>query len=150
MAAIINSSLGDRPIYYAMTTQAYSTLNLFDYLLRQGVAFKLNNGPLQQDLAKGIYEIPGGTSLTGRFVDLPRTETLVNKVFVHHPGFPDKWTHWTDVATEGIPSYYAYTMMVLAYIYDASGQKQKALQMQAREQPFLNLSDMRNNAIRKQ
>jgi hypothetical protein len=149
LAYIITSSLGDRPIYFAMTTQAYQQLNLFDFLLRQGVAFKLNNGPIKADLAKGIFEIPGGTALTGRFIDVPRTETLVNKVFMHHPGFPDKWTHWTDVATEGIPSYYAYTLSVLAYVYDQTGQHEKAIATSKAAEPYLRLTDIRNAAYKK-
>ncbi|MFO7260905.1 MAG: DUF2723 domain-containing protein, partial [bacterium] len=39
---IISSSIDDRPIYFATTTQAYDELNLWPYLIRQGVAFKLN------------------------------------------------------------------------------------------------------------
>jgi hypothetical protein len=150
LAYIITSSIEDRPLYFAMTTQAYSQLNLFDYLLRQGVAFKLHNGPIQADTARGIFEIQGGTPLTGRFIDVPRTETLVNKVFVHHPGFPDKWTHWTDVATEGIPSYYAYTLSILAYVYDVRGEHEKALEASRRAEPFLRLSDIRRNAYQAQ
>ena len=148
LAYIISSSIADRPIYFAMTTQAYQPLNLFDFLLRQGVAFKLNNGPITADLTKGIFEIPGGTALTGRFIDVPRTETLVDQVFVHHPGFPEKWTHWTDVATETIPSYYAYTLSVLAFVYDQTGQKEKAIAAQKKAEPFLKLTDTRSNAYK--
>ncbi len=149
LAYIITTSIADRPIYFAMTTQAYSQLNLFDFLLRQGVAFKLMNGPITADPAKGIVEIPGGTPLTGRFIDVPRTETLVDKVFMHHPGFPDKWTHWTDVATEGIPSYYGYTLQILAYAYETQGQQDKAMAASKRAEPFLNLSDVRRNSYLK-
>ncbi|MEO5509216.1 MAG: DUF2723 domain-containing protein [Longimicrobiales bacterium] len=151
LAYIVTTSIEDRPIYFAMTTQAYSQLNLFDNLLRQGVAFKLNNGPIQADSTRGIYEIESGTAsaLTGRFVDLPRTETLVDKVFVHHPGFPDKWTHWTDIATEGIPSYYAYTLSIMAYLYERNGNHAKALETQRRAEPFLRLTDVRQEAYKR-
>jgi hypothetical protein len=150
LAYIITASLNDRPIYFAMTTQAYQTLNLFDFLLRQGVAFKLNNGPITADMSKGIFEIPGGTQLTGRFIDVPRTETLVDKVFVHHPGFPDKWTHWTDVATETIPSYYAYTYLVLSFVYEQTGQHDKAVAAQKKAEPYSKLTDIRRSAYRQQ
>src|SRR5690606_6234336 len=47
LAAMITTAIDDRPIYFAMTTQAYEDLSLRPYLIRQGLAFKLNNGPVQ-------------------------------------------------------------------------------------------------------
>ncbi|HSJ30190.1 MAG TPA: hypothetical protein VK933_02075, partial [Longimicrobiales bacterium] len=124
LAYIIQASLGDRPIYFAMTTQAYEELNLRPYLVRQGVALKLNDGPVQPDSARGIYAVPpsGLTGIIGPYIDMPRTETLVSDVFLHRGGIPDEWGHWVDIATEGIPAYYGYTHRGLALVYDAQGQ----------------------------
>ena len=59
-------------------------------MIRQGVAFKVNNGPVQPDSARGLIPMPEtGSSLLGPYIDLPRTEKLVSEVFLHRGGFPD-------------------------------------------------------------
>ena len=128
MAQIIQTAMGDRPIYFAMTTQAYEELNLRPYLVRQGVALKLNDGPVQPDSARGIYAVPpsGLTGVIGPYIDMPRTETLLSEVFMHRGGIPDEWGHWVDIATEGIPAYYGYTHRGMALVYDAQGQSTAA------------------------
>jgi hypothetical protein len=144
MAAMVSTAIDDRPIYYAMTTQAYEELNLRNYLIRQGVAFKLNNGPVAADSARGIYAVPAGeTGLLGPFIDLPRTETLVSDVFVHRGGFPEEWTHWVDSATEGIPFYYAYTHYGLSLVYAQLGRQQAADEHYRRAEQFLRLGNRR-------
>jgi hypothetical protein len=144
MAAMVSTAIDDRPIYYAMTTQAYEELNLRNYLIRQGVAFKLNNGPVAADSSRGIYAVPAGeTGLLGPFIDLPRTETLVSDVFVHRGGFPEEWNHWVDSATEGIPFYYAYTHYGLSLVYAQLGRQQAADEHYRRAEQFLRLGNRR-------
>ncbi|HEX6134325.1 MAG TPA: DUF2723 domain-containing protein [Longimicrobiales bacterium] len=128
MASIIQNGLGDRPIYFAMTTQAYEELNLRPYLIRQGVALKLNNGPVEPDSARGIYAVPPSpfTSVIGPYIDVPRTERLLSDVFIHRGGIPGEWGHWVDIATEGIPAYYGYSHRGMALVYDAMGRGQDA------------------------
>ncbi len=111
MTAILKTSIDDRPIFYATTTQAYDDLNLTNFLIREGVAFKLHNGPVRPDPAHGIYQLPANAMsvVMGPYINLPRTDSLLWNVFVHSNGFPDKWDHWSDAATQGIPVYYAYT-----------------------------------------
>ena len=46
-------------------------------------------------------------------MDLPRTRILLDDVFVHRTGIPDDWTHWPDLATIGIPNYYAWSYLAL-------------------------------------
>jgi hypothetical protein len=119
---IIVNSLQDRPIYFASTTQAYEELNLGQNILRQGVAYKLIDGPLQPDLQRGIIPMPAELQpATGPLIDLPRTALLVDSVFVHHAGFPDKFGAWVDGATQQIPMYYGYTHYGLAQAYAALG-----------------------------
>jgi hypothetical protein len=50
----------------------------------------------------------------GEWVDVPRTRTLLDNVFLHRAGLPDEWTHWPDIATLGIPSYYGWAYLALA------------------------------------
>ena len=143
MAYMVITALGDRPIYYAMTTQAYEELSLRPYLIRQGVAFKLHDGPIQPDSMPGIVATPGDAMpLMGAWVDVPRTERLLSDVFVHRGGFPD-WDFWVDSATEGIPFYYAYTHLGLAEIYRMMGDTAKAAEHTAKGNQFLDLSQRR-------
>jgi hypothetical protein len=122
LAEIIRTSLQDRPIYFAMTTQAYEELNLRPYLIRQGLALKLNDGPVQPDPERGIYAVPPSqlTPIIGPFIDVPRTEQLLSEVFIHRGGLPD-WGHWVDIATDNMPMYYGYSHMGLALVYDQMG-----------------------------
>jgi hypothetical protein len=148
MAQMIATAINDRPIYFAMTTAAYDDLALRSFLIRQGLAYKLNNGPVQPDSTRGIYAVPqegGLASLLGPYIDLPRTETLLNDVFMHRGGFPDRWNHWVDSATEGIPIYYAYTHFGLAAIYERLGNKTSAAHHSTRGQVFYNLALKRSN-----
>jgi hypothetical protein len=38
---------------------------------------------------------------------------LMDEVFVHRTGIPEAWSHWPDLATIGIPNYYAWTYLAL-------------------------------------
>jgi hypothetical protein len=127
LAQIIQSALRDRPIYFAMTTQAYEELNLRPYLIRQGLALKLNDGPVQPDPAQGIYEVPPSqlTPIIGPYIDLPRTEQLLTNVFMHRGNIPE-WGHWVDIATDNMPAYYGYSHMGMGLVYDQLGQTQDA------------------------
>jgi hypothetical protein len=142
MAYMITTAIGDRPIYFAMTTQAYQELNLRPFLIRHGVAFKLNDGPVEPDPETGIYAFPPESQmagLVGPHVDLPRTEELVTNVFLHRGGFPD-WGHWVDIATEGIPFYYAFTHFGLAELYQRRGDREDADRHYDRGEAFLRLA----------
>jgi len=150
MARMIQESLGDRPIHFAMTTQAYQDLRLRPYLIRQGVAYKLNDGPVVADSTTGIWAAPDErmASITGPYLDVKRTEDLVTNVFLHRGGFPDEWTHWGDSATEGIPFYYGFTHYGLAQAYIALGNPAAAEAHTRRAEQFLNLGYVREEASR--
>jgi hypothetical protein len=148
MAQIIQSALDNRPIYFAMTTQAYEELNLRPYLIRQGVALKLNDGPVEPDSERGIYEVPssGLTGIIGPYIDMPRTETLLTDVFMHRGGIPEEWGHWVDIATEGIPAYYGYSHMGMALVYEAHGRVNDAQRHMLRGNQWLDLANKRYTA----
>jgi hypothetical protein len=145
LAQIIHASLGDRPLYFAMTTQAYDELNLRPYLIRQGVALKLNGGPVEPDPGRGIYEVPESqlSPVIGPYIDVTRTEKLLTDVFVHRGGLPEKWGHWVDSATDGIPSYYGYSHMGLAFVYQAHAREADAERHMAIAEKWLRLANQR-------
>jgi len=146
LAAIIRQAIGDRPIYFAMTTQAHNELALRPYLIRHGLALKLHNGPVQTDTATGIVPIPQNNQLAGLlgpYIDLPRTEELMSGVFRHGPGFPEEWDHWVDAASEQIPAYYGYTHWGMALVYDMLGRTEDADRHMELGEQFIRLGELR-------
>jgi hypothetical protein len=111
---LISNSINERPIYFASSGNAASSLGLDGYLIRQGLAFKLNNGVLQEsDTVVRMAETPY-IAITGSWVDVERTRVLTDEVFVHRTELPEGWRHWPDQSTIGIPNYYAWTYLALA------------------------------------
>jgi len=135
--AILNTALGDRPIYFASSGNAASSLGVNPYLVRQGLAFRLSNGP-PSELSEGIVSTAGSpySTVTGDHVDVPRTGTLVNEVFVHRGGIPDAWGHWPDQSTIGIPNYYAWTYLSLAQAAAQAGDAEALERFQERAQAW--------------
>ena len=144
LAAMVTTAIDDRPVYFAMTTQAYDDLGLRPYLIRQGLAFKLNNGPVQEDPARGIYQVPndgsGLVNMIGPYIDLPRTEQLLDEVFMHRGGFPDEWGHWADRATTGIPNYYGIAHYGAALVHTVLGDSVAANRHLDRGAAYINLA----------
>lgn len=112
---LINEVTGERPVYFASSGNAASALGLDPYLVRQGLAFKLHRGDLEQLAPEGVVRMAPSpySSVIGDWVDVVRTRTLLEEVFIHRSGVPDEWTHWPDEATIGIPNYYAWAYLAL-------------------------------------
>jgi hypothetical protein len=141
MLQIVQSSIADRPIYFASTTQAYENVGLSPYLIRQGLALKLNNGPIEPDPEAGIYRVPPEFAIyLGSHIDLPRTDALLWDVFLHRGGIPDGWGHWVDVATKGFPTYYGYTHMIAAQLHAEQGNETEAARHLERVEAWFELS----------
>jgi hypothetical protein len=114
---IINQSVAGRPIYFASSGNAAAELGVQDYLVRQGLAFRLINGPMNETAPSGSVAVADRQirGVTGPWVDVPRTQRLVEDVFEHHTDILT-WSHWPDRSTIGIPSYYAWSYYSLAQI----------------------------------
>src|SRR5262249_47044331 len=84
--SIIAQSVDKRPIYFASSGNAASELGVQPYLVRQGLAFKLNNGPVSTTAPAGAVAITDTPvrQVIGPWVDVPRTRRLVEDVFEHH------------------------------------------------------------------
>jgi hypothetical protein len=109
--ATIKHAWGDRPIYFAATTNAHRKLGLAPYVARQGVAYKL----ITPEEAEGLVPMPQNQPLAaiyGAYLDVPRTRELLWEEFVYHDLIEDP--HWEDDATRGIPTYYGYAHIALA------------------------------------
>lgn len=112
---LIGAVIDERPIYFASSGNASESLGVQQYLVRHGLAFKLNPGELvETEGATAVRLLPSPYStVTGDWIDVDRTRTLLEEVFVHRTGIPDEWAHWPDIATVGIPNYYAWGYLAL-------------------------------------
>ncbi|MDB4950260.1 MAG: hypothetical protein JWM27_2909 [Gemmatimonadetes bacterium] len=121
--SIIRYAWGDRPIYFATTTNAHEEMGLFPYTARQGVAYKL----ITPQEALQMVRMPQDNQYSrifGAYVDPVRSQALLDHTFQYH----DLLTraHWTDDATRAIPSYYAYAQYSLAQAQGQKGQTAEA------------------------
>jgi hypothetical protein len=110
----IQNSIEDRPIYFASSGNAARDLGLVPYLVRHGLAFRLYPGPPDLNPRNILLEDAQLLRVTGPWLDVERTRTLAEEVFIHRTGIPDEWSHWPDRSTLGIPSYYAWVFAALA------------------------------------
>src|SRR5690606_2527713 len=123
---------GDRPIYFAATTNSHSRLGLDPYAVRQGVAFRLSTPEeLEQP---GIYTFPPNgryTSVFGNVIDIERTSTLLWETFEHHDLINK--AHWVDGSTRGIPTYYGWAHLALATALNDTGAAQELVERNMRQ-----------------
>ncbi len=138
---LINAVAGDRPVYFASSGNAASALGLDAYLMRQGLAFKMNPVPLQQEIPPGVMRMAESPYLTvvGDWVDVLRTRTLADEVYMHHTGIPDEWKHWPDASTIGIPNYYAWVYLALTQASMQSADNDAVTRYQKRAEAWTDL-----------
>ena len=138
---IIQNAWGDRPIYFAMTTNAHRNLGLAPNVVRQGLAFRLVN---EEDIAAGDYtpmpQDPTWHDILGAYVDGPRTRQLLWDEFIYR-GMPETMSHWPDDATRGIPGYYGYAHIALLQVEQAEGNTEEIQKNTERSDAWLMLSD---------
>ena len=143
MAAIITTSIEDRPIYFASTTQAYRKLNLTPQLIRRGVALKLAGQPVVDDPASGIIPLPTAyQGVLGSYVDVAVSDSLLWNVYHHHSGFPDEWNKWVDQSTQGIPFYYWHAHLAAAAGHAMSGNDADMAAHEARMSVWSRLAEL--------
>jgi len=112
--SILGAALGDRSIYFASRDTAVS-FGVGDQVVRQGLVFNLPNGLSPSALPEGVVAIPPSVPislLTGPYVDVPRTELLLEEVFQYRSGLP-KSGRWPD-RTVGVNGFYSRAYWALA------------------------------------
>jgi len=119
---LIQSSVHDRPIYFASSGSAARELGVVPYLVRHGLAFRLYPGPPDSNPLNILLEDPQLLPVTGPWLNVERTRLLAEEVFEHRTGIPDEWSHWPDRSTIGIPNYYAWVFTALAQSALQSGE----------------------------
>jgi len=126
--SIISNSLGDRPVYFASSGNAAEDLGLAPFLIRQGVAYRLNPGLPDPEQMEGVQELALSplTSVTGMWLDVERTRKLAWEVFMHRSGLPEGWSRWPYRAVLGVPSYYAWVHYALYQAAEEAGRDEEA------------------------
>jgi hypothetical protein len=138
---IIREAWGERPIYFAATTNAHRKLGLDRFVARQGVAYKLVDPASEADMA-GMVQMPLDhpySMVFGAYLDVERTRQLLWEEFVyrdlmHRP-------RWPDDATRGIPTYYAYAHVALAQAKSMLGDDAAAQQNMQRLEEWMGLAE---------
>jgi hypothetical protein len=138
---LINQAIGERPIYFASSGNAASSLGVDRYLVRHGLAFKLHNGELVEDEEAGVLRMDPSPyqPVIGDWVDVRRTHKLLEEVFIHGTGLPDEWTHWPDQATIGIPNYYYWAYLALSQAAIQRGDAEALDRYQDRAEAWMTL-----------
>jgi hypothetical protein len=117
---IVRNAWGDRPVYFAATTNAHRNLGLDRYVARQGVAYKLVTP--EEAEAAGLVPMPQNqlySMVYGAYLDVGRTRQLLWEEFVYRDLI--ERSHWVDDATRGIPTYYGYAHIALAEAEQMAG-----------------------------
>ena len=113
LLSIIKQAWGDRPIFFASTTNVQTDLGLSPYVARQGLAFKLVTPQEGQALTK----MPEGNDYSpvlGAYMNAQVGRRLLDQTFQLH-GLETR-PHWADDATRNIPIHYFYAYMAQAQV----------------------------------
>jgi hypothetical protein len=119
---MLQSTWGDRPIYFAATTNTHLELGLVQQTSRQGLAYKV----LDPGGTAGLMQMPADPTImqfTGGYFDVQRNAELIDRVFMFR-NMPDRAV-WADDATRNIPMQYYYAFAAMATVaemrQDAAG-----------------------------
>lgn len=137
----IRQSVEDRPIYFASAAATPSAIGLTEHVIRQGVAFRLWPGDPGEIEGRDLQQVEDGNwaAVTGAWIDVERTRTLLEDVFVHRSGLPDEWEYWPDRPSSGIASYYGYAYVALYSVAAARDDEATAQQMLSRYEAWVKL-----------
>jgi hypothetical protein len=107
VTAILQSSLGARPIHFVAPSPPLQTLNLTPHTVRTGLTLRLAATPVPAD--GPLVRLPDRDSVvTGQYIDLERTQALLDDVFVYRDGLPRSERPWPDASTTSIAlNYYS-------------------------------------------
>ena len=117
--AIIQDSIGERPIHFASTGSQARSIGLDPFVVRQGLAAKLRLEDLES--ASGIVKV--SDAVGGEWLDLEKSMVLANDVFTYR-GLRDR-DIWADRATLNIPwhFYFLYLQMADAVSLEREGEE---------------------------
>jgi hypothetical protein len=124
VAAILNATLGKRPIYFAAPNPTLDKLGLSAYSVRTGLTLALPSAPPDPGKTAGLIAVPANelSPVSGAFVDLTMTDTLLHQVFLHRGRLLNPNRPWVDRATTNILLQYAWAHYSVAEALATKGQ----------------------------
>ena len=140
LLTIIKQAWGDRPIYFAGTTNVHRKLGLDARVARQGVAYKMLTA--EEAASVGMLPMPQDQQYSvvyGAYLDVPRTRALLYDVFIYRDLLEK--SYWTDEATRGIPTYYAYAHIALAQARQMLGEEELVERNMRRMDAWMELAE---------
>lgn len=125
IAALLQTNLGRRPVHFMTPSGSVGKLGLDGYAVRQGLTLRISDGRPRAGPDTGIVALPQGSfaAATGRYVDVPRTDTLLREVYLRRGRVTDPDAPWTDPANPNIPLYYAWAHIAAAQAHEAAGDR---------------------------
>jgi len=141
-ATILQHTLGRRPIYFMPASPAVQKLGLFGHTIREGITWRIENGPVDQNTPKGVQKLPDNrlAPVAGAAIDLDTTDTLVWHVYRRRGRILDPSMPWVDAATTDILMQYAYTSFAAAEAHELRGDTQRAAQYARRAEWWQSLA----------
>jgi hypothetical protein len=124
VAAIVQASIGERPIHFVTPAPTVEKLGWSGYTVRRGLTFRLHEHPAQA----GFLPLPPNqlAAVNGAFIDLATTEQLSRGVFQNRGRVLDPSLPWVDQATTNILSQYAWLHYGLALAHSVRGREDLA------------------------
>jgi hypothetical protein len=134
---IIRDSLGDRPVYFAATAPpVYRVWDIGPRLLRQGLAYKLVDGPIEA--TDEVVELVG-LPVDVPWIDRTRSHTLLWETFQLDYLLDDDL--WLEPSTRSsIPAQYYFAYATLAAAHELRGEDEQAEASQSRAEQFYDLT----------
>jgi len=137
LLSIVKQAWGDRPIFFASTTNVQFDLGFLPYVARQGMAFKLVTPQEGQTLVK----MPQGgdySPVLGAYMNPQVGRRLLTETFQLH-GLENR-DHWADDATRNIPIHYYYAYIAQAQLEEQTGNQQGSQRLKTFAERFETLS----------
>jgi hypothetical protein len=128
LLSIVLQAWGDRPIFFASTTNVQYDLGFLPYVARQGMAFKL----VTPQEGRTLVKMPEGgnySPVLGAYMNAAVGRRLLTETFQLH-GLENR-DHWADDATRNIPIHYYYAYIAQAQVEEQTGNQQLSQRFQA-------------------
>ncbi|MEX0894013.1 MAG: DUF2723 domain-containing protein [Gemmatimonadota bacterium] len=124
VAMIRQSVASGRALRWSAPPVSTELFDLRAYMVREGLAFRLNDGPVIPDAA--LRPVPPNTlgSLTGTWINVPLSERLMQDFAALE--LPERTAVWPDAATRSILFQYGALHFALANAYAADGRQDAA------------------------
>ncbi len=140
VAALLRSNLGRRPVHFMTPSPVVAKLGLEPYTVREGLTWRLSDGPVRPAPGERIVALPPSQHGTfGAYVELTRSDTLAEDVWLRRGRVADPRAPWVDSANASIPWNYATALLALAQAHAQVGETGLATTREAQAREWIRL-----------